>query len=156
MGQRFIPDSYNSCLTSMNVLDNASSNRLEQLETILERLVELSAKELSNEVLTETDCEFIEDFGTELNALISDVDDKAKKTTIIADMHTDGNTGQVLEEGLGYVDLIVVAYKVPDGRILIGTGPVMTYYEFKQPVQDRLTDEKWREKLSSEPPERPE
>lgn len=54
------------------------------------------------------------------------------------------------------MDLIVVAYIVPDGRILIGAGPVMTYYEFKQPMQDRLTDEKWREKLRSEPPERPE
>jgi hypothetical protein len=146
----------NSGLASMNVLDNASSNRLGHLETILARLVELSAKELANEELTEADYEFIEDFGTELNAVISEVDDKAKKTTIIADVHTDGNTGQVLEEGVGYVDLIVVAYKVPDGRILIGTGPVMTYYEFKQPMQDRLTDEKWREILRSEPPERPE
>jgi hypothetical protein len=146
----------NSGLASMNVLDNASSNRLGHLETILARLVELSAKELANEELTEADYEFIDDFGAELNAVISEVDDKAKKTTIIADVHTDGNTGQVLEEGVGYVDLIVVAYKVPDGRILIGTGPVMTYYEFKQPMQDRLTDEKWREKLRSEPPERPE
>ena len=146
----------NSGLASMNVLDNASSNRLEHLETILERLVELSAKELANEALTEADYEFIDDFGTELNAVISEVDDKAKKTTIIADVHTDGNTGHVLEEGVGYVDLIVVAYIVPDGRILIGAGPVMTYYEFKQPMQDRLTDDKWREMLRSEPPERPE
>jgi hypothetical protein len=84
------------------------------------------------------------------------VDEKAKKTTIIADVHTDGNTGQVLEEGVGYVDLIVVAYKVPDGRILIGAGPVMSYYEFKQPMQNRLTDEEWREMLGSEAPERPE
>jgi hypothetical protein len=62
----------------------------------------------------------------------------------------------VLEEGVGYVDLIVVAYKVPDGRVLIGAGPVMSYYEFKQPMQERLTDEEWREMLGSEPPERPE
>jgi hypothetical protein len=62
----------------------------------------------------------------------------------------------VLEEGVGYVDLVVVAYEVPDGRILIGAGPVMSYYEFKHPMAERLTDEKWREMLSSEPPERPE
>jgi hypothetical protein len=48
-----------------------------------------------------------------------------------------------------------VAYKVPDGRVLIGAGPVMSYYEFKQPIGERLTDEKWREMLGSEPPERP-
>ena len=63
---------------------------------------------------------------------------------------------QVLEEGVGYVDLMVVAYKVPDGRILIGAGPVMSYYEFKQPMQSRLTDEQWRDMLQSNPPERPE
>lgn len=143
-------------LESMNVLDEASKYRLDRLETILERLVELSAKELENEELTEADYEFIENFGDELNAVISEVDDRAKKTTIIADVHTEGNTQQVLEEGVGYVDMIVVAYKVPDGRILIGAGPVMSYYEFKQPMQNRLTDEKWRELLSSQPPERPE
>jgi hypothetical protein len=143
-------------LDSMNVLDDVSAHRLERLETILERLVLLSEKELANEELTEADYEFIENFGDELNAVISEVDDKAKKTTIVADVHTEGNTQQVLEEGVGYVEVIVVAYKVPDGRILIGAGPVMSYYEFKQPMQERLTDEQWREMLSTEPPERPE
>ena len=146
----------NDGLDSMNVLDDASKYRLERLETILERLVVLSEKELANEELTAEDYEFIENFGDELNAVISEVDDKAKKTTIVADVHTEGNTRQVLEEGVGYVDMIIVAYKVPDGRILIGAGPVMSYYEFKQPMQNRLTDEQWREMLSTEPPERPE
>ena len=143
-------------LDSMNVLDDASKYRLEHLETVLERLVDLSERELANEELTAEDYEFIENFGDELNAVINEVDDKAKKTTIVADVHTEGNTRQVLEEGVGYVDTIVVAYKVPDGRILVGAGPVMSYYEFKQPMQNRLTDEKWREMLSTEPPERPE
>ncbi len=143
-------------LDEMNVLDSTSKYRLENLERILERLVALSEKELENEELTEEDYEFIKSFGDELNEVISEVDEKAKRTTIIADVHTDGNTGQVLEEGVGYVDLVVVAYKVPDGRILIGAGPVMSYYEFKQPMAERLTDEKWREMLGSEPPERTE
>jgi hypothetical protein len=143
-------------LDEMNVLDNSSKYRLQNLEIILERLVELSGKELKNEELTKEDYDFIKNFGDELNGVIADVDDKAKKTTIVADVHTDQNTRQVLEEGVGYVDLIVVAYKVPDGRVLIGAGPVMTYYEFKHPMEDRLTDEKWREMLSSNPPEKPE
>lgn len=143
-------------LESMDVLDEASAYRLERLETILERLVELSERELANEELTAADYEFIKNFGEELNEVISEVDEKAKKTTIVADVHTDANTGRVLEEGVGYVEVIVVAYKVPDGRVLIGAGPVMSYYEFKKPMQERLTDEQWRELLGSEPPERPE
>lgn len=143
-------------LDDMEVLDASSKNRLQNLEEILERLVNLSEKELENEELTEEDYEFIKNFGEELNAVIEDVDEKAKKTTIVADVHTDQNTGQVLEEGVGYVKMMVVAYKVPDGRILIGAGPVMSYYEFKHPMNDRLTDEKWRELLEENPPDDPE
>ena len=143
-------------LNKMDVLDRAAKNRLISLERILKRLLTLSKKELNNEELTKGDYEFIKDFGEELDAVIEEVDEKAKKTTIIADVHTDSNTGNVLEEAVGYVKLAVVAYKLPDGRILIGAGPVMTYYEFKQPMKDRLTDEKWRELLASNPPEEPE
>ncbi len=143
-------------LESMDVLDETATYRLERLAAILERLVALSEQELANEELTEADYLFIKNFGDELNNVIAEVDEKAKKTTIVADVHTEGNTRQVLEEGVGYVDLIVVAYKVPDGRILIGAGPVLSYYEFKQSMQNRLTDEQWRELLQAEPPARPE
>jgi hypothetical protein len=74
----------------------------------------------------------------------------------VADVHTDQNTKQVLEEGVGYVKLLIAAYLLPDGRILMGAGPNMSYYEFKQPMKDRLTDEKWQELLSTKPPVGPE
>ncbi|WP_440955307.1 DUF3160 domain-containing protein [Methanosarcina sp. Mfa9] len=146
----------NQGLDEMGVLDSASRNRLTNLESVLERLLKISEKELENEELTESDYEFIKTFGDQLEGVISDVDEKARKTTIVADVHTEGNTGMVLEEGVGYVDMMVVAYKLPDGRILVGAGPVMSHYEFKQPMDDRLTDEKWREMLEENPPERPE
>ena len=146
----------NNGLADMDVLDGPARQRLENLEQILKRLVEISSKELENEELTDEDYDFIKNFGDRLDGVIADVDDKAKKTTIVADVHTDGNTMQVLEEGVGYVDLIVVVYKLPDGRLLVGVGPVMSYYEFKHPMDDRLTDEAWRELLAADPPERPE
>ena len=147
-------------LDEMNVIDDSAKYRLTNLCSILERLVDISNTELENQELTQEDYDFIKNFGDSLNGVIRDVDEKAKKTTIVADVHTAGpdmKSGRVvLEEGVGYVDLIVVAYKVPDGRILIGTGPVMSYYEFKQPMEERLTDEEWREMLGSEAPERAE
>jgi hypothetical protein len=33
------------------------------------------------------------------------------------DVHTDENTETVLEEGGVHVDILIVAYKIPDGRI---------------------------------------
>jgi len=68
----------------------------------------------------------------------------AMKTTLIADVHTDTNSRKVLEEGTGYVDLGVFVYQQPDGRLVLGAGPVLSYFEFKHPMSDRLTDEKWR------------
>jgi hypothetical protein len=146
----------NQGLEEMNVLDPVSKARLTELESLLSKLQAISEKELENEELTEEDYEFIKNFGDQLEGVIADVDEKAQKTTVVADVHTDGNTEVVLEEGVGYVDMLVVAYKLPDGRILVGAGPVMSYYEFKQPMSERLTDEKWREMLEDKPPERPE
>lgn len=146
----------NHGLDEMGVLDPASKLRLADLESIVLSAQAISEKELGNEELTEEDYEFIKNFGDQIEGVIDDVDEKARKTTVVADVHTDGNTKTVLEEGVGYVDMLVVAYKLPDGRILIGAGPVMSYYEFKQPMSDRLTDEKWREILEAHPPENPE
>jgi hypothetical protein len=146
----------NKGLSEMNVLDGPEKNRLDNLENILGILVNISSKELGNTELTPDEYDFIKNFGASLDYVLGDVDDKARKTTIIADVHTDGNTRQVLEEGTGYVDLIVVAYKLPDGRIQLGAGPVMSYYEFKQPMDNRLTDEAWRELLAANPPAKPE
>jgi hypothetical protein len=143
-------------LDEMGMLNPVSKARLANLEDVLSRLQKISEKELENGELTAEDYEFIKSFGDQLEGTIQDVDEKARKTTIVADVHTDGNTETVLEEGVGYVDMLVVAYKLPDGRILIGAGPVMSHYEFKQPMYDRLTDEKWREMLEANPPERPE
>jgi len=146
----------NQGLDEMGVLDPVSKSRLTELESILSRVQVISEKELENEELTEEDYEFIKNFGGQLEGVIADVDEKARKTTVVADVHTDANTEAVLEEGVGYVDMVIVAYKLPDGRILIGAGPVMSYYEFKQPMEERLTDEKWREMLEEKPPERSE
>ena len=146
----------NKGLSEMNVLDESAKGRLNRLENILNRLVNLSIKELNNEELTSEDYDFIKYFGGQLEGVIADVDEKAKKTTIVADVHTDQNTGRVLEEGVGYVRLLIAAYLLPDGRILVGAGPTMSYYEFKHPISDRLTDEKWRGLLSTNPPAEPE
>jgi hypothetical protein len=143
-------------LDKTGVLDPVSKSRLANLEDTLSRLQDISEKELENKKLTDEDYEFIKNFGDQLEGTIEDVDEKARKTTVVADVHTDGNTETVLEEGVGHVDMLVVAYKLPSGKILLGAGPVMSYYEFKQPMSDRLTDEKWREMLKANPPKRPE
>lgn len=144
-------------LADLGALTQDEGARLESLEGILERLLQISKDELENKELTEDDYAFIRNMGQNLESVVTGVEDKGIKTTMVADVHTDTNTMTVLEEGLGYVDLILVAYKVPDGRIIIGAGPTMSYYEFKHPMSDRLTDEAWIDMLESgDAPDRPD
>jgi hypothetical protein len=143
-------------LSELEVLDESATNRLKKLEMILNQLTAISTKELANEELEKKDYDFIKTFGDQLNVVLEEVTKESKKTTIVADVHTDGNSEMVLEEGVGYVKLLLVAYRVPDGRILIGSGPEFSYYEFKQPMSKRLTNEKWREMLQTKPPASPE
>jgi len=134
---------------------------LNRFSEIISKLLEISKKELGNKPLTEDEYYFIESFGgtsSDLIGLVSggEVEPDIFKTVLVADVHTDGNTKQVLEEGVGRIKTLVVAYKLPHGHILLGVGPVFSYYEFKQPMANRLTDEAWKEMLNTRPPSVPE
>lgn len=143
-------------LSGLDALSDEEKSRLESLESLLERLILISGDELEGRELGEDDYEFIRNFGDELDSIVTGVEAEGKETTLVADVHTDANSGLVLEEGLGYVDLALVAYKVPDGRVILGAGPTLSYYEFKQPMSDRLTDEQWKETLEQgQQPSRP-
>jgi hypothetical protein len=71
------------------------------------------------------------------------------KTTVVADVHTDGNMQQVLEVGSGYIDWLVVVNRLTDGSLGATIGPVMSYYEFAWPMDRRLTDDEWQQLLGS-------
>ncbi len=152
-----VPEFYNRMLSlttmtreglgNLNALSDEEKSRLESLENILDRLITISQDELEGKELSEEDYEFIRNFGQQLDSIVTGVETRGKETTLVADVHTDVNSGQVLEEGLGYVDLALVAYKVPEGSVILGAGPTLSYYEFKQPMNDRLTDEQWKELL---------
>ncbi|MBM3499999.1 MAG: DUF3160 domain-containing protein [Armatimonadetes bacterium] len=141
-------------LTAMDVLDEQATQRLTELEQTIQKLLDISVQELRNEKLSEEDYDYIDGIGYRLEAAVMGVEELGLKTTIVADVHTDGNTQQCLEEGVGYVHLLVACYPVPDGRIAVAGGPVLSQYELKQPMANRLTDEAWRELLEAQPPPR--
>jgi len=129
-------------LKERGVLSSQAENRIKSLSTILKRLFKLSRQELENKELSDEDYDFIKYFGDRLESAVAGIEvDDGLETTIVADVHTCSPEEQVLEEGTGYLRTMVVAYKVPDGRILVGAGPVFSYHEFKWPMSDRLTDD---------------
>ncbi len=141
-------------LTDFNALSAQAEDRLMNLEDILTRLVEIADKELTNQTLSDDDFAYIREFGKTLEGAVIGVEETGVKTTLVADVHTHTAEGNVLEEGVGYVDLIIVACPTTDGSIFLAAGPVLSYYEFKHPMSDRLTDEAWRQLLAS--PTRPD
>lgn len=87
------------------------------------------------------------------SAIESDAD---RRMAIVADVHTDTNSGMVLEEAVGNPYHIFVAVPI-EGNLTVVKGAAFSYYEFKHPMSDRLTDEKWQEMLDNQKaPETPE
>ncbi len=138
----------------------------------MQRLEEIARKELRGEELSESDYVFIKNIHSEFENILKSLastltvkqsscpsmtrckvetslegKENAFKTTIVADVHTDANTGKVLEVGVGKIDWVLVAHKSKNGRIGIAVGPIFSYYEFIWPMKDRLTDEKWRNEV---------
>jgi len=134
-------------LTAQRLLDKATGRRLANTDELLARLLHIAEKELANQPLNKDDENWIKHFDGALKNACAGHKADAMKTTLIADVHTDQNSRQVLQEGTGRIRLIVVANRLPDGNIGLAVGPVFSYYEFRHPMQDRLTDERWREML---------
>ena len=99
--------------------------------------------------------ELIRDYGGSLEHLWYDtVKDEATNgyadaaefpMALVADVATDPN-GLCLEEALGGASRIYVIFPI-DGELHIGVGGAYNYYQFVQPISDRLTDAEWRIKL---------
>jgi hypothetical protein len=80
--------------------------------------------------------QFFQDNGTP-NMLPVD-----KQVAAISDVFTEPTSGRVLEEGVGDV-LPVYAVVSVNGRRWLARGGVYSYYEFRWPMDNRLTDEAW-------------
>ncbi|MBI3854874.1 MAG: DUF3160 domain-containing protein [Planctomycetes bacterium] len=71
----------------------------------------------------------------------------------IADVHTQptdeagGEVGNVLHVGVGNVNLAAFLVTGHDGKMRAYLGPVFSYYEVIEGGYNRLTDEKWKERV---------
>ena len=70
--------------------------------------------------------------------------------SLVADVHTDINTKMVLEEAVG-APFKINAIAKSNGKNILFSGGINSYYEFKYPMDKRLTDEKWRAIKNSMP-----
>ena len=151
-------------LEARGLLPDALKSSFEEFEGLLEFLKKCSEKELAGVALTDEEYAEIRYIGGKIEYLTRAtmegrpqywelVDKGDRDMAVIADVHTA--PPNVLQVGVGRAAEIFVI--VPIGKKLVLTrGAVMTYHEFQHPIEDRLTDEKWRAMLKQgEAPEPP-
>jgi hypothetical protein len=146
---------------------NLTRANLQRLDDMIVFLLDVSQRELAGEALTIEDYDRIKFYGGELEAITlaaadqegeggSPFFDEPEPAALVADVATDPN-GYVLEEAIGPIYEIYVV--IPDGAggLHVAKGGVFSYYEFSWPMNDRLTDEKWRGMLEDgSAPDQPE
>lgn len=136
--------------------------------TVLKRIAQ---KELAQEKLTQGETKFLEDIvqlfrgsggppsynGWYPSLFYKESDDSAKQDAIVADVHTDvpslGDPGCVLHQGVGNVDLLMIAVDNGEDK-MVYAGPVLSHYEFEMPGVSRKSDSEWLSeiKLGKLPP----
>lgn len=138
-------------LDRRGLLNDEFRSKLSQLDDLLKSLTVMAENELAGKQLSQEEQEQIRNIGdtlenlttftTETNGQLSSEADE--RMALIADVHTDPNSGQVLEVGVGDAFLIFVVAPI-EGRPTVAQGGVFSYYEFSQPLTRRLTDEDWQ------------
>jgi hypothetical protein len=134
-------------LARRHLLSDKLKTRFEDFQDLLAFLQRVSEKELRNETLKDEEYEQIRVIGGQMEqitlsiaegSILSETD---KNMAVVADVHT--SIPKVLEEGVGHAyELLVIAPVA--GKPTLTRGAVFSYFEFKHPQDDRLTDEKWQ------------
>lgn len=74
---------------------------------------------------------------------------------LVTDVHTDtldtlhGDPGSVLHQGVGNVNLLMIAVDCGPGDLAVYAGPVLSHYEFEMEPDTRMTDSEWKAKVTA-------
>jgi len=137
-------------LRKLKALDTRAAVSLQSMDRMLASLLQISLDELAGKDPSAEQRAFLDGIAGQIRDALPEGDTSAPLT---ADVHW--TTDQVLQEATGNLDLLVAAVPRPDGGFFLAAGPVLSSYEFKRPISQRLTDSTWRGMLEKAPPQRP-
>jgi hypothetical protein len=144
-------------LTQLGLLLPETNASLTSFMEASQLFLSASTIELEGRVLDRNLQNQIREAAKGISAVGSSYVGQAQKAAMVADVHTDPNSERVLEEALGNFSVLVVVYMDSNGALYSAAGPAYNYYEFTQPMANRLTDETWRAMLAADQaPETPE
>lgn len=148
-------------LAEYDMISEEDAANLQRMQELSKKLLIISNKELKSESLTEEEHDLIKSFGGQLEhfwyealkdqSVDGYLNPQEHSAAVVTDIATNPN-GSVLEIGTGGIDAVYVIVEV-EGSPRIAVGGVYSYYEFEQPLNERLTDKEWRIKLGIDFPE---
>jgi hypothetical protein len=149
-------------LTERGFMPEEFSSRYDTFIKAVDFFRELSEKELQNEVISDVDFEKLRTITqTNLYRIAEPLSGevlqlKDRRAGVVADIHTDASSSQILYEGTAKPKLIFVAVSDANGTRLVA-GTVFDHYEFTGPLGgNRLSDENWQSIVYDEESEMPE
>ena len=145
-------------LDGWGMLEQSVRGKLAEFEALLAELTDIAGRELQGQWPTEPEMRDLASIGRRLRDLLRFPSKLLAQITsgtdarmaIVGDVHTHLAAGEVLEEAVGDPFLICVELE-RDGQKARHWGAVFSYYEFKHPIDDRLTDEAWQA-MAPKPP----
>lgn len=146
-------------LDKLGLLEEADAENLGILADLCRQLMVIAEKELRNEMPTDDEFELIRTIGGQLEHFWTETvaDEESGLYTpqqapaaLVADVGTDPN-GTVRQVGTD-VNTIYVIVNV-GGSLRIASGSVFGFYQFEQPMSERMTDQQWWSRLGLSPDE---
>ncbi|MFA5785384.1 MAG: DUF3160 domain-containing protein [Actinomycetota bacterium] len=155
------------------VLSDEQTMLMTQLTDMLSTLARIARDELAGKSISDGDNKRLSSIGGTLEVLwlfcdlgsqrsLSEetagpqTDDEAAIVADILRGKDRSNRDVAVEVATGRVDRLYVLVPGEGGKFEVAVGGVYSYYEFLQPIADRLTDEAWRDMLDKgKAPSRP-
>lgn len=125
---------------------------LHTLAPLSAQLAEMARKEVAGESLTYDELYFLqENFGSTLRylrlALEMWITNPPENTALVADVASNAASGEALELAIANPDTIYVITNSPYG-LQVTRGAVFSYYEFTVGIDERMTDDEWRQQVA--------
>lgn len=126
-----------------------------KIQDVLLKLKSIAEQELAGQVVSGDDQRWIQSIGSTIQAAMpshqgnASLEPQTDDMALIADVAT--NLSGCREEAVGRPLELFVIVEIA-GELRVTRGAAFSYYEFKQPISQRLTDQQWRAQLEGAAP----
>ncbi len=133
-------------------MDDNFKTKFADFNEIVDQLTVIVELEVADKPISKLQNEFIRGIPAKLARIIlppkatfgGSGDADTFRMALVADVHTDALDGVVLEVATGIPYRVYVALDDGQGGKRIAVGYTYSYYEFPQPMDNRLNDDQWK------------